>query len=221
MRRSLTAMLFTMTMLAPAEGRAEGEAEAHRAPPSDMRAEMRDYYDGELGTAYMFTAIGLGTAGVGTVLWARGGDFRSGLGASFAVVGGLQAIGAGLYAVQVSRELDHYGALLARDPAGYRREEGEHIRGTASRFVVYRAVELGLTLAGAGVAAYGFAADADLWKGIGIGVGAQALTFFVLDAFGQGRAREYARKVERFVPTLEIAGAGRARYGGLSLSTTF
>lgn len=219
MRRPLTAMFFTMAALAPAAARAEGEP--HRAPPSGMRAEMRDYYGGELGTAYMFTAIGLGSAGVGAVLWTRGGDFRTGLGASFVVVGGLQAIGASLYALQVGRELDHYDALLARDPAGYRREEGAHIGGTVSRFVVYRAVELGLALAGAGVAAYGFASDADLWKGIGIGVCAQALTFFVLDAFGQGRAREYARKVERFVPTLEISGAGRARYGGISLSTTF
>jgi hypothetical protein len=135
----------------------------------------------------------------------RDADFARGLGGSWLALGGLEVIGAAFYVLQVGAEIDHYEGGLARDPAGYRAEEIEHIRGTSMRFAYYRAIELGLTLAGAGIAAYGLSARRDAWTGSGAGIGSLALPLLVIDAFNDARAARYLDEVRRFRPAVGLA----------------
>lgn len=177
---------------------------------ASIAIEERAYYAFERNTAYTFVGVGIVSAGAGAFLVTRSGDFARGAGWSVLSLGVLQAIGAGAYKFQVDALDERYAATLARDPAAYKREEGAHIAGTTSRFVFYRATELGLALAGIAVATYGFVKDRDLWKGIGTGVAIEAITFLTIDSFGTARAHRYQEHVERFRPevTLDLGGGG-------------
>lgn len=208
----------------------DAKAEEPAAAPIGRAAigdEMRGYYRSERDIAILFTGLGLASVGGGSVLATRDTDFARGLGWSMIVVGGVQLLVAIFYGLEVSHEIDHYGKALAADPGAFKIEEGEHIHGTTSRFTWYRAGELAIAAGGAGAAIYGFAADEDTWKGIGIGVAAEALAFFVIDSFGQARAHRYEKKVIEFNPSVASSphpatGAGASTTPvGLSLGGTF
>ncbi len=179
---------------------------------ADMANDLSGYYHGEQTAAYVIGGMGLAAAGTGAYLVTRRTDFSRGLGWSWVTMGGLEALGAAFYALQVDGELDHYRPALAHDPAAFRAEERDHLRGTQSRFTYYRATELGLTLAGAGMAIYGLAAKRDTWTGVGLGVASLALPLFVIDTFNNARAQRYLRHVDGFHPSVAASS------GGLSLS---
>jgi hypothetical protein len=184
------------------------------APPA-IDGDLRDYYGGERTSAYVVIGIGVPAAVAGGVLATRDGDFARGLGWPLITMGAVEAVGAVFYAVKVGGEIDHYESLLARSPADYRAQELDHIDGTTSRFVGYRLGELGLTLAGVGMAAYGFAAGSDAWKGVGIGVGGMALPFLVIDTINNARATRYRERVRDFQPSIGVAPTAG---GGFTLS---
>jgi hypothetical protein len=176
-----------------------------------MADDIRWYYGGEARAAYLVTALSVLSVAAGAICVTRSQDFARGLGWPLLGIGAVEGIGAISYAFTVQREIDHYEALLAKDPTAFRAEELAHIQGTTSRFVYYRATELGLTLAGIATAAYGFAANRDVWKGIGIGVAAEALPFFIIDTFNNARAGQYADRLDKFDPTrLHVGRAGDA-----------
>jgi hypothetical protein len=196
---------------------------ADDATPSraTMESDMRGYYGGERLSAYAIGGTGVLAATAGAYLVTRDTDFERGLGWPLLVMGGLEAIGATVYAYQVGSEIDHYGAALARDPAAYRTEEADHIRGTSSRFVIYRITELSLTLGGAAALGYGLATNRDVWKGAGLGVAALALPFFVIDSVNDARAKRYLDRVESFHPTLSVQPAVAERGLFVSLGSKF
>jgi hypothetical protein len=203
---------------------AGGAARADGGPPASRASidgDMHGYYGGERVAAYVIGGMGAAAAGAGGYLATRDGDLARSLGWSWLVTGGLELLGATFYAVQVGGEIDLYERALERDPAGYRAEELDHLRGTSSRFVFYRAFELGLTLAGAGMAGYGFATGRDAWKGAGIGVGSLALPLFVVDSFNDARATRYRGEVQRFAPAVGLAPNGVAGGWSVSLSGRF
>ncbi len=175
-------------------------AHAEDAPVTRDRIaeDLGDYYAGEARSAYGIMALSVASVGGGAVLATRQTDFARGMGWPLLVLGAVEGMGAAFYAFQVSGEARHYRESLTASPPGFRDEETAHIRGTTNRFVFYQATELGLTLAGAGVATYGFAANKDLWKGAGIGVAAIGLPFLVIDAVNQKRASRYLDDVQRF-----------------------
>src|SRR5579883_2479930 len=159
-RRALVAAALAGGAFLAASSRAKAEP-----PREDIDGDLRDYYGGERTSAWVVLGIGVPAAVAGGVLAAQPGDFSRGLGWPMLTMGAVEAIGAVFYAVRVGGEIDHYESLLARDPAAYRAEELDHIEGTTSRFVGYRLGELAFTLAGAGIATYGFASWRDAWKG--------------------------------------------------------
>ncbi len=170
----------------------------------DIAADLRSYYGGERTSAYVVAGLGAASVGAGSYLVTRKSDFARGLGWPLLTMGALEGIGAVFYAFQVGSEIDHYESLLDRDPAAYKREELEHLDGTTSRFVAYRATELGLTLAGVGLASYGFIADKDVFKGIGIGVAAVGVPFLVIDTINNARAQRYRDRVSQFSPGVSV-----------------
>jgi len=125
------------------------------------------------------------------------------------------------YAFQVGAEIDHYEARLSSDPAGFKREELEHLRGTTSRFFWYRLAEVGLTVGGAGVAVAGALAKRDLITGIGIGVASVMLPFVVIDAVNDARAHRYVDAVASFQPAIAVQLGGADRPWGLALGGRF
>ena len=178
-----------------------------------MSGDMRSYYGGERTSAYVVATLALLSVGGGAVLVTRDSDFERGLGWPLVALGAIEGIGAIVYAFQVGAEIRHYQGALDRDAAAYRREELEHMRGTTSRFVFYRLTELGLALGGVGVATYGFVANADTWKGVGVGVAAIALPFLVIDTINDARAARYTEHVRGFggpAPVHDVAWTGPA-----------
>ena len=169
----------------------------------DVSRDLHVYYSGELTSAHVVAVLGALSFAGGLALVTKDGDFARGLGWPLLVLGALEGVGALFYGVQVHDEIARYQRELDRDPAAYKRAELGHMHGTTSRFVFYRLTELGLALGGVAMASVGFAANADLWKGLGIGVASIALPFLVIDTVNNGRAARYTDQVRDFQPVPE------------------
>jgi hypothetical protein len=194
-------LLVALLMAAlPKAAAADEAAEARAAIGDDMRA----YYGSEKDTASTFGALGVASVGLGVVFAAHDDDFSRGLGWSMLSLGAFEAIGAAFYGLQVDGEAVDYAETLARDPLVFRQREAAHIHGTTSRFVVYRLSELAVSVAGTGVATYGFLTGREVWAGAGIGIAVEAATFLVLDSLGQSRARDYEERIHRFEPPVIV-----------------
>ena len=190
-----------------------GPSLAADEPP--VASSLGSYYGGERTSADLVMGIGAVSMGLGASLVTRDSDVARGAGWPLLTIGALEGIGAVFYAFQVDAEIAHYEGLLARDPVAYRRTELTHIHGTTSRFNLYRAIELGLALVGAGLATYGFVAQSDVYKGAGIGIAAEAIPFFIIDTFNQARAARYEAEVRRFTPTIGVqAGSWSLSFAG-------
>ena len=140
----------------------------------------------------------------GIPLALQSGDFSRGLGWPLLSLGAIETIGAVFYVFQVQAEIERYRALLASDPEAFQKAELAHIEGTRSRFVLYRAVELGVTLVGLSLGVYGFAASQDLYKGLGTGLFAIGLPLTIVDTVNDGRAGAYVDRLRHFDPTLAM-----------------
>jgi len=212
----LLKLLFVLTLLAPAIVHADDAPPLGRAGMDD---ELLRYYGQERTTAIIATSVGIAAAGAGGYLVTRHTDFDRGLGIPLLSLGALEGIGAIFYVFQVNSEVDHYRALLASDPTSFRSTELTHLHGTTSRFTYYRAAELALTVAGIGFGTYGFIADKETFKGLGIGLAALGAPLLVIDTFNNASAGRYIENLERFQPSLAV---GRTRDGWmLALSTNF
>ena len=165
-----------------------------------IAGELDEYYAGEARSAYAVMALSTLSVGGGAALVTRSSDFARGLGWPLLVLGAVEGVGALFYAFQVRSETRHYQASLAANPGGFRDEEMLHLGGTRRRFVFYQATELALTLGGAGIATYRFAANRDAWKGAGLGLAAIGLPFLLIDAVNNRRASRYLDVVERLDP---------------------
>ena len=171
--------------------------------------DLRSYYVGERTASGIVLSLGVLEIGAGIALVMQDTDFGRGMGWSMLGLGVVESLGALLYIVQVQSEIAHYSAALERDPEAFQREEITHMHGTTSRFSIYRIAELALVIGGVGVAAYGFAAGQDTFKGIGIGVASCALPLFAIDTFNNSRAGSYENSLRRFQPSLTLqSGAG-------------
>jgi hypothetical protein len=167
--------------------------------------DILSYYGGEGLSADLVMGYGVACVAAGIPLVIQSQDFGRGLGIPLLSLGALEGIGALFYAFQVRAEITHYRASLANDPQGFRKEELAHLTGTQGRFVYYRAIELGLTLVGIGVATYGFIATQHLAQGLGVGLFAIGLPFLLIDTVNNTRASNYANRLRRFDPSLAVA----------------
>lgn len=192
-----------------------------RADDAQMQATVRTYYGNEMTTGFLFMAYGAVTAGAGGVVLTESGDFARGLGASSLILGGSTFLGGIAYAVAVKIRGGYYTNLVDTDPVAYQREEAERIHGTNQRFILYLGSELLETLAGIGIATYGFAAKDELYKGIGVGAALQGIGLFVIDAPGAGRAARYQDEVLRFHPNVSASIGSGTRPWALTLGQAF
>jgi hypothetical protein len=177
-------------------------ADEPHASKEALSQDLHSYYGGERTSAYFVAVLGALSVAGGAVLVTRDTDFARGLGWPLLTLGALEGIGAVIYAFQVGAEIRHYQATLDRDPGAYQRDELAHMHGTTTRFVFYRLAELGLALGGIAAASYGFAANVDTWKGIGIGVTSLALPLLLIDTINNARASHYIAEVRSYEPVI-------------------
>jgi hypothetical protein len=180
-------------------------ARADDAAPSKevISRDLHAYYGGERTSAYIVAVLGAVSVAGGAALVTQSSDFMRGVGWPLIGLGALEGIGAIIYAFQVGAEIRHYEAALDHDATGYRASELAHMHGTTTRFVFYRLTEVGLFFGGIAAAGYGFAANQDTWKGIGVGVASIALPFLVIDTVNNNRAQHYEGQVRSFEPLPE------------------
>jgi hypothetical protein len=202
------AVCAALALLTAAQSAAADEPPITR---DQMEADMLSYYGGERLSAYVVLGLSAASVGGGAYLVTRKDDFSRGLGWPLLTVGAIEAIGAVSYAFTVGAEIEHYQELLAKDPAQFQKEEQPHIHGTTSRFIYYRITEVSITLAGAGLGTYGFAANKDVFKGVGVGLFAIGLPLVIIDTINNDRAGTYEDHVTRFTPSVTVqpvAGGG-------------
>lgn len=202
---------------------ASSEARAEDAAAENARvlAASRGYYDAEVATSFSFVAYGAVTGGAGAVALTQSGDFAHGFGWTSLIAGGVTALGGAAYGVAARVRGNYYTSLAEKDPVAFKREESERIAGTNGRFALYLGSEIAETIAGIGIATYGFAAKSDLAKGIGIGAAIQGIGLFVIDMPGSGRAARYQDDVRRFNPQVGVSVGGNGRPWAASLSQAF
>jgi len=186
-----------------------------------MKQDVHEYYDTEFNDGLWFVAYGAVSAVSGAISLSRDGDFEKGYGWSTLILGGLTALGGAGYSLTVVPRREHFTALFERDPAKFKTEEAEHIAGTNSRFVLYLGGEAAETLAGIGIATYGFIKDKDLYKGAGIGVALEGIGLLLIDGPGAVRAARYQNEVRRFNPSVALSIGGGLRPWGVQVGHRF
>jgi len=165
---------------------------------------MHGYYSGERTSAIIIASLGTASVAGGIVLVTRPEDFARGFAWPLIALGGLEAIGAFVYAFQVGAEIRHYDDSYAKDRAAFRQEETTHMKGTRSRFVFYLLTEAVLLATGVGIAIGGFAANQDVLKGVGLGIASIAAPFVIIDSINNARAGAYADHLEHFNPNVSF-----------------
>jgi hypothetical protein len=196
------------------------------APARADETTLDTYYAGEQTSAYVIGSIGAAAAASGGVLVSRPTELERTLGWTWIGWGGVEAIGAVAYTVQVHREIRGYAAMAAHDPTRYRAVEIDHIRGVGARFSGYRVTELALVVGGAAAASYGFASGHQGWQGVGVGVASLSLPLAIIDTLNDRRAHRYLQSLERATQTVTVApiaspGSGRAAGAALGVGGRF
>jgi hypothetical protein len=207
----LAAVAALATFCNEHDARADEEDAATPVRAPRIEKDLVSYYQGERTSAYVVTALGGFAAGAGAALVPQRQDFQRGLGWPLLTLGALEIAGGISYAITCTNEIDHYSAALAKDQAAFGREELDHIHATRSRFIFYRIAEATLALGGAGIAAYGFAANQDAFKGAGIGLATIGVPFVLIDTINNSRAGTYEDHLRRFQPDvgLQLGGGDR------------
>jgi hypothetical protein len=172
----------------------------------DMRQGVHDYYAAEVKTSFLFMGYGAVTAGAGAAALTEHGDFSRRDGCSSLKLWGTNALGGAGYGIAAKLRGDYYEDLAVHDPARFKLEEGDRIAGTNSRFWLYLGSEIVETLAGIGIATYGFVSKNDLYRGIGTGTAIQGIGLFVIDVPGAGRASRYQEEIRKFQPSVGFDG---------------
>jgi hypothetical protein len=188
---------------------------------AQMQKDVHNYYGSEITTGFLFLGYGAVTAGAGGATLTQSGDFARGLGLSSLVLGSVTAVGGAGYALAVKFRGDYFENLAATDPVRYKREEADRIEGTNARMPLYLGYEIVQTLAGIGIASYGFAAKNEMWRGIGIGTAIQGIGLFVIDTPGAGRAARYQDQVQKFHPEVGLSVGGAGRPWGATIGQRF
>jgi hypothetical protein len=166
-----------------------------------MRADMHHYFDGEAAEAWVFLGVGAIALGGATYGIGFGGDpYLEGAAWPVGIVGLIQ-IAAGLVLLaRTPGQVDDLDAQLDTDPAAYRTGELTRMTTVNDQFDLLAIVEVGLIVAGAGFATWGFLDDEPFAAGLGLGLAAQAAIMLVLDLFAAARADTYTAALDAFTP---------------------
>lgn len=169
------------------------------ASAQQMSEEMHEYFDGEVAGAWGFASAGVvSLTGAGLGAFAAKDDIYHGAAYPMAVLGLVQ-LGAGLVL-----GLRTHGQVVERDRLLHEGDgrafwtlEAPRMRRVQLQFAALQVVELGLALAGAGLAAYGSRAGERTVSGIGLGLAFEAGAMLVMDHAASYRADRYVDAIQR------------------------
>jgi hypothetical protein len=163
-----------------------------------VRSLLEAYFAGERWSALYTGCVNLLFVVIGIALVLRGNDFQRGAAWALIGLGALHVVAAVGYALDLHRRVPRYEALLARDPAEFKRAELTRMEGVVSGFTPIGFFYGGLLLTGAAVATYGFARRGATWPGIGLSVCLQGLAALALETIDYRRALRYEHQVGQF-----------------------
>lgn len=198
--RKTAAVLAAVAGLAVAQpAQAQSEPAVSRA---QMAVDMHTYFGGEKGAGPLFFGTGLLGVGAGTGMVLRGGDIVQGAGFPLIGIGLVQSIVGASLILGTNKKVASLDAQLAKDPAGFKRDESKRMEGVNASLFALLVVESVLIVGGATTAVV--AAQKNCCRtvqGVGLGVAAQSAVTLMLDLFALARAREYADSLRRFEPS--------------------
>jgi hypothetical protein len=175
-------------------------ASGAHAQNSAAESAMDDWFEGEKNEAFVFFGLGAVSAGTGAYLLTLDTDFSRGAGWTAIGFGAVEMLFATTYTLGLAPKHDELKDDLAENPSQYKKDELERMNAIADRFVIYRYTELGILVAGAGLATYGFVKDKKTLAGIGLVASAHAAIVLFLDYFAERRTHDYIDELEDFQP---------------------
>jgi hypothetical protein len=175
-----------------------------QAQVETMRAEMHEFFDGEVAGSWLWFAEGaaatLASAGVLVFYDGEGEDFWRGAAIPVLAIGLVQAATGASILLRTPSWVEDFDARLNTDPAGYRREELERMERINFQYDLVRWVEIILFAGGAGLITYGVIQEDDRFIGAGVGLAAQILFTFLTDIWAASRAHAYTEALQGFTP---------------------
>lgn len=157
-----------------------------------IHEEMTRYFAAEKWESLLFVLVGVLAIGASGWMWMTGAALR-GIGYPLVLVGLIQiAVGAGVF-LRTDKQVAALSDQVGRAPAEFRAAEVSRMEKVQRNFQIYKAVELGLLLAG--MALSYLARRRELWYGMAVGLILQSSVMMVLDLLAEHRGERYLNAV--------------------------
>ena len=154
---------------------------------------LLNYFAGEKAESVLFIAAGATALLAGIAFWFRGAPVLKGAAIPLVAIALIHLV---VGATVFSRTEDLVRTLvtqLEQQPAAYKAEESARMARVNDNFDLYKQIEITLTLAGLGMAAWGLQRARPFLAGAGCGLAFQAMFTLLLDFFAEARADVYTQ----------------------------
>ena len=159
-----------------------------------MPGDLATYFQAEKQESAVFVVMGLIAIGVAIAAWRRQPRFRA-IAYPLVAIAFIQLlVGSTVWA----RTDGQVAALVEQrrvDPAGFRAAEGARMAQVMTSFQVYKAIEIAIVVAGAGLVL--FRRKRPTFVAIGVGCLLQGSAMLVFDLFAEARGRTYVEAIGR------------------------
>jgi hypothetical protein len=181
---------------------------ARAETPTEAKAVMKDYFDGEKTGGYVLVGMGLAGIATGALLLKDSCKVRVGMSYPLIAVGALH-VAAGVYVgIASDRRINDFNLEIDRDGQAWTERERDRMSGVSTQFTALKVVEVGLIAGGAGLAYYGYRKGHPRASGAGIGIAIEAAVTLAFDIWASRRADAYRDKLDKLeivTPRLRFA----------------
>lgn len=186
---------FVLVMVVSAVARADEKEQVRQA--------MHTYYSGEVRQVIPWSLTGLATGVTGGVLVTQPGDLSKTTGGVLMGLGIFEvAVGIG-FALRTLPMRERFDLMLDSNAGEFVKTEREHLHRIITRFQpIVLITEAVLAVAGASMTLIGMAVGNPRVEGVGIGLGAHALTLFAIDWAVLDRALAYGSALDSWTPAV-------------------
>jgi hypothetical protein len=153
--------------------------------------DVREYYEGERRSGWLWGGFGIAGLGSGIALAAAQKDFTTGLAGPLIGFGALQTTIGILTLARGPARIRDIDAQLAADSRAFRIRDYERIQKINKAFIALGVVESFLIVSGAIILGAGVAKDVDSVRGLGLGIGIESAVMFFCDSLAHARAERY------------------------------
>ena len=165
---------------------------ARAETPSEAKAVMQDYFDGEKTGGYVLVGMGIAGIASGTFLLEADCPVRVGMSYPLLAVGALH-VAAGVYiGIASDNRITDFSREIDRDGQAWVERERDRMDGVQTQFTVLKLVELGLIAGGAGVAYWAYRNGRPKLEGAMVGIAIEAAATLAFDIWASRRADGYA-----------------------------